>query len=89
VIASDPAAGPNGTVLTVTGTGWVPGADVAVDYRDPQGAPTGATTTAVADARGRFTARLTAQDPGGTPGPHAVQATAGAVTATTTFAAAG
>ena len=86
-LSSSPAAGPNGTVLTVTGTGWSPGAGISLDYRDPQGAPTGAAASAVADAQGRFTARLTAQDPGGLPGPHAVRATAGAVTATTTFTA--
>ena len=87
-IATDPATGPNGTALTVTGTGWAPGVGVVLDYRDPLGAPTGSRATAVVDAQGRFTAQLTAQDPGALPGPHAVRATAGAVTAEAVFAAA-
>jgi len=87
-IATNPATGPNGTVLTVAGTGWAPGVSVVLDYRDPLGAPTGSRATAVVDAQGRFTAQLTAQDPGALPGPHAVRATAGAVTAEAVFAAA-
>ena len=51
-----------------------------LDYLDPSGAPTGSSTVAVADDGGAVTATLVAQDPAGTPGPHAVTATVGDAT---------
>jgi hypothetical protein len=72
-------------VLVVTGTGWPPNAEIALDYLDPVGQPTGSQTTAIADADGRFTAQLTAQDPNNLPGRHSVRATDGVATAETGF----
>jgi len=84
-IALDQAAGPNGTVLAITGTGWPAGAEIALDYLDAVGETTGSQTTAIADAAGRFTAQLTAQDPNNLPGRHAVVATDGVATAEAGF----
>jgi hypothetical protein len=39
----------------------------------------------IADARGRFTGELTAQDPNNLPGEHTVRATDGTNTAETTY----
>jgi hypothetical protein len=76
----DPASGPNGATLRLTGSGWQPGARITIDYLDGAGRPTGSRTTAAADEAGRFTAMLVARDPTGLPGRHEVRATAGAVT---------
>ena len=76
-LALSPAAGPNATTLTVTGTGFAPGATVRVDYLDAAGVPTGSSAVAVVDGSGSLTASLAAQDPAGTPGPHTVVATVG------------
>jgi len=84
-ITLDQTSGPNGTVLTVTGTGWAPDSEVALEYLDPTGQPTGSQTTAIADADGRFTAQLTAQDPNNLPGRHFVRATDGVAVAETGF----
>ena len=84
-ISLDQTSGPNGTVLVVTGTGWSPDAEIALDYLDPVGQPTGSQTTAIVDADGRFTAQLTAQDPGNLPGRHSVRASDGVATAETGF----
>ena len=81
----DPASGPNGAVVTVNGTGWTPGSEVLIEYLDPTGASTGSQTRAVADARGRFTAELTAQDPNNLPGEHTVRATDGTLFAEATY----
>ena len=80
-----PAAGPDGTSVTVTGAGWPVGSTVTLDYLNALGAPTGSTASATVDLGGRFTARLVARDPAAQPGPHAVRAQDGAVTATATF----
>ena len=74
----DPSSGPNGATLTVSGTGWTPGGEVLLEYLDPTGAPTGSQSVVVADARGRFTGELTAQDPNNLPGRHTVRANDGA-----------
>lgn len=84
-VALDPTSGPNGAALTVSGTGWTPGVQVRLEYVDPLGRPTGPQATVTADARGRFTAQLTAFDPEQLPGPHPVQAAAGEVTAEATY----
>lgn len=49
-----PTSGPSGTVIDVTGTGFLPGSTVSVTYGGMQG------TTAVTDANGAFTASVTA-----------------------------
>ena len=77
----DPASGPNGALVTVSGTGFTPGAEVTLTYLDPTGADTGSRSVVTADARGRFTGELTAQDPNNLPGRHTVRATDGQVTA--------
>ncbi len=83
----DPTSGPNGQRLTVNGTGFTPGAQVLVQYLDPTGEPTGAQAVVVADARGRFTTELTAQDPNNLPGEHVVRAGDGESTAEATYTA--
>ena len=84
-ITIDPVSGPNGATLVVSGTGWTPGAEVLVEYLDPTGTPTGSQTTVVADARGRFTGELVAQDPNNLPGRHTVRASDGEVVAETSY----
>lgn len=73
-ITVDPASGPNGATLTVNGRGWTPGTEVLVEYLDPTDTPTGSQAVVLVDARGRFTAELTAQDPNNLPGEHTVRA---------------
>lgn len=84
-----PRSGPNGTEITVTGSGLPPATEVAIDYLDPTGAPTGSSAAATTDARGGFTATLAAQDPTNLPGDHAVRATAGARSVRATFTSTG
>ncbi|MBK5306828.1 MAG: hypothetical protein JJD92_09100 [Frankiaceae bacterium] len=81
----DPGSGPNGSTLTLQGTGWTQGATVTVDYLDPLGRQTGSHATATVDARGRFTTTLSAQDPSNLPGRHTVRASDGTVQASTTY----
>ena len=82
-----PSTGPNGTEITVAGTGFPPGATVRLDYLDAAGAPTGSSAVAVTDAAGAVTATLAAQDPAAQPGPHTVVATADGASARATFTA--
>ena len=79
-IVLSPAGGTNGTAVAVTGTGFVPGVEVRLDYLDSTGVPTGSSAVAVADGAGGLTASLAAQDPSGAPGPHTVTATVGSDT---------
>ena len=81
----DPSSGPNGATLTVSGTGWTPDAEVLLEYLDPAGTPTGSQSIVVADARGRFTGELTAQDPNNLPGRHTIRASDGAQIAETSY----
>ena len=80
-LAVDPPSGPNGAVLTVTGTGWTAGSEVLLEYLDPTGTPTGSQSIVTVDARGRFSGELTAQDPNNLPGRHTVRASSGTQTA--------
>lgn len=86
-LALDPATGPNGARVMASGTGFTPGAQVLVQYLDPTGTPTGSQAVVVADARGRFTAEITAQDPNNLPGEHTVRASDGTLTAEATYTA--
>lgn len=86
-VSLSPRSGPNGTQVTVTGTGWTPGTVVQVDYLDTFGRETGSSTSGIADASGAFTATLTAADPTGFPGNHEVRASNAEQTASTTFRA--
>ncbi len=88
-LALAPAAGPNGTVVQVSGQGWTPGATVSIDYSDVLGRTTGAGAQVVVDARGRFTTALTTDDPANLPGRHTVQARDGTHSADAVFTATG
>lgn len=84
-LTADPTSGPNGTTVTLQGTGWLPRAAITVDYLDPLGRQTGSRASATVDARGRFTTTLSAQDPSNLPGRHTIRATDGTQTLSTTF----
>jgi DNA-directed RNA polymerase specialized sigma24 family protein len=88
-LTADPSSGPNGTTVTLQGTGWLPRGTVAIDYLDPLGRQTGSHASATVDARGRFTTTLSAQDPANLPGRHTIRATDGTQTLSTTFDASG
>ena len=68
-IAISPASGPRGTIITVVGSGWTPGDDVAVRYTGPVSS---SRASAIADKRGRF--RVTISADGLVPGDYTVQA---------------
>ncbi|MEO6205898.1 MAG: hypothetical protein ABIO67_11040 [Mycobacteriales bacterium] len=76
-LTSNPSSGPNGQQVTVSGTGWVPGGAVTLEYLDPLGRQTGSRTTQTIDARGRFTTTIAAQDPTNLPGRHSIRASDG------------
>ena len=84
-ISVDPQSGPDGATLTVTGTGWTPGATVLLQYLDPTGLPTGSQSSVVVDSTGRFVGTLVAEDPNDLPGEHVVRASDGEVTAEATY----
>ena len=84
-VAVAPSSGPDGARLTVTGTGWEPGGEITLDYLDAAGRPTGSRASTTADGEGRFSATLTARDPGRTPGRHAVRASDGTSTASAPY----
>ena len=84
-VTRTPTSGPNGTAVTVSGTGWRPGGSVTVDYLNPIGRPTGASATQAVDVRGRFTTTVAAQDPDNLPGRHTIRVRDGARTLTTTY----
>ena len=84
-----PSTGPNDTEITINGTGWTPGAAVTLTYVQAVTGTPGSTATATVDARGRFTAALTAHDAQGVPGDHQVRAQDGEHQATATFSATG
>lgn len=88
-----PASGPSGSTILLHGSGFPPATLVTVTYSHRSG--TGNDQTATVDGQGRFTARITADDPSKpagllTPavddsGPHTVTATDGSSQATATF----
>ena len=86
-VTVDPTSGPDGATLTVTGTGWTPGATVLLRYLDPTGLPTGSESSVVVDTTGRFAGTLVAEDPNDLPGEHVVRASDGEVTAEATYEA--
>lgn len=83
-ISANPESGPNGQLITVTGTGWVPGTSVTVDYLDSLGNPRSSDIASV-QPDGTFTARVTATDTVGLPGQHTIRASDGSQTVTTTY----
>lgn len=86
-ISVSPTRGPNGTTVTVTGTGWHAGTTVTITYSDALGRDTGSTAQATTGPDGRFTAQLVARDSTGLPGRHTVTATNGEQSASATFTA--
>lgn len=72
-VTVEPAAGPSGTVLRVTGTGWQPGGRVTVQYLDTSGRPTSSRATGSVAADGTFSVQL--RTPLAQPGQHVVRAT--------------
>ncbi|HUR14364.1 MAG TPA: hypothetical protein VM097_07710 [Mycobacteriales bacterium] len=89
-VVLDPAAGPPGTQITVTGQGWTPGAAIVVQFHSAFGDQPGTTAEAIADQDGFFTTTLTAQDNQGTTiGPHTVSADDGTHHAEATFTVTG
>jgi DNA-directed RNA polymerase specialized sigma24 family protein len=84
-LTADPPGGPNGTTVTLQGTGWLPRNTVSIVYLDPLGRETGSRASATVDARGRFTTTLSAQDPSNLPGRHTIRATDGTQTLSATF----
>lgn len=89
MLSVQPSSGPGGAVLTVAGTGWLPGGEVQLAYLRADGTPTGSVATASADERGAFRARLTATDPSGAGGRHLVRADDGTQSATAPYDVAG
>ena len=84
-LTSNPTSGPNGQDVTVSGTGWTPGALVTLEYLDPLSRPTGSRTTQAIDARGRFTTTIAAQDPTNLPGRHTIRASDGRNSASVSY----
>jgi hypothetical protein len=83
----DPSSGPPETVITVTGQGWQPGAQVVVQFMNAFGGQAGSTSEVVVDAQGTFTTTVTAHDGSSNalPGPHTVTADDGSHHAEATF----
>lgn len=86
-IAISAATGANGTVVTVTGSGWTDSVPVALDYRTVGGTSTGSQVFVTPAADGTFSTQLALNDPSGTVGPHAIVATDGVKTDTAAFTA--
>lgn len=85
-ITITPTTGPNGTTVTVRGTGWRPGATVTLSYYGPLG-DTGQRGSAVVGPDGRFTGTIVAYDDERIPGFHTIRARAGSQSAEATFTA--
>ena len=81
-ISIDPSSGPNNQAVNVTGQGWEPGLSVTIAYVNLLGQTT-SSTSAVIDARGRFSAVLVCSDP--VPGRHTIRASDGTNTASQSY----
>ena len=79
-IAISPESGARGTIITVVGSGWAPGDDVAVRYTGPVSS---SRASAIADRRGRF--RVTISADGLVPGDYTVQASGSSGSTSRTF----
>jgi len=79
-IAISPESGARGTIITVVGSGWAPGDDVAVRYSGPVSSTR---ASAIADRRGRF--RVTISADGLVPGDYTVQASGSSGSTSRTF----
>jgi DNA-directed RNA polymerase specialized sigma24 family protein len=79
-IAISPASGSRGTIITVAGSGWAPGDDVAVRYTGPVSS---SRASAIADKRGRFHVTISAD--GLVPGDYSVQASGSSGSTTKSF----
>jgi DNA-directed RNA polymerase specialized sigma24 family protein len=73
VVVVDPARGPEGQRLTVTGQGWPPGAQLSLRYLGATSRTTGSAAAVRVDADGAFVARLATADPRHELGPHTVE----------------
>lgn len=83
----DPSSGPNDTEITVTGSGWTPGAAVHVSYLERFSGNPGSSADGIIDELGQFTVTLTAHDSQALPGPHTVTASDGVHQTSTEFTA--
>jgi hypothetical protein len=79
-ISIDPTAGPRGTTITVSGSGWTPGTLVTVRY---SGTLAGSGGSATVDDSGRFTTTVNAN--AALPGSYTVTASDGSQTASQPF----
>ena len=79
-ISISPTEGPRGTAIVVSGRHWEPGSTVTVTYAATLSS---SSTTATADAQGRFSATVTANGP--LPGNYNVRADNGSQTASQSF----
>jgi len=82
-VTLDPTSGPNDTLITVSGTNWLPNSSVTVTYSSQ--IATGATVNTQTGPRGRFTTTIQAHDGNPIPGPHTVSVTDGVHSASATF----
>jgi hypothetical protein len=85
-ISLSPTSGPNNSTVTVTGRGFRPGATVTVTYSSSLGLVQ-STNRATVGEDGTFSTSIVAADPSGIPGPHNVNASDGARSASATFTA--
>jgi len=79
-ITISPISGPRGTSITVTGTGWAPGDNIAVRYTGPVSSARASTN---ANSRGRFQITITAS--GLVPGDYTVDASGSSGSASASF----
>ena len=68
-----PSSGPNGTTVSVSGTGWDPSYNVDLTYRAADDSNDSYSTAEVfPDNHGCFSTTIVAQDPNNTPGRHVI-----------------
>ncbi|HEV2890113.1 MAG TPA: sigma factor-like helix-turn-helix DNA-binding protein [Frankiaceae bacterium] len=85
-IAISPNAGPNGTTVRVTGSGWRPGSTVSLSYIGPLG-DTDQRGSVTVREDGTFSGTIVAYDPERIPGFHTVRARGGSRTVDATYTA--